>query len=124
MRKAGTGLTGLMVLFLAFDGITKVIRVAPVMDACQKMGIGPDMAAAIGLLLLACTVIYVVPRTALFGAVLLTGFLGGAAATHIVHGSGAFPAGFAVGCGVLVWTGLVLREPCLLRWMFRRGNTH
>jgi len=51
----GAGLTGLVVLFLAFDGVTKVIRVAPAMEACQKMGIGPDLAVGIGLLLLACT---------------------------------------------------------------------
>ncbi|HEY1123726.1 MAG TPA: DoxX family protein, partial [Haloferula sp.] len=55
---------------------------APVMEACQKMGISPDIAVGIGLLLLVCTAIYLVPRTAILGAILLTGYLGGAAATR------------------------------------------
>ncbi len=118
--KLGTGLTGLVVLFLAFDGITKVIRVTPVIEACQKMGITPDMTVGIGVLLLVCTAIYAVPRTAVLGAILLTGYLGGAAATHVIQRSGAFPVAFAIGCGVLVWTGLALREPRLTRWNLSR----
>lgn len=120
MPKVGAGLSGLVVLFMAFDAITKVIRVAPVMEACQKMGISPDMACGIGILLLACTVIYVIPRTAILGAILLTGYLGGAAATHVVQRSGVFPIAFAIGFGVLVWGGLVLREPRLIQWILRR----
>ena len=108
---------GVAVLFFAFDGITKVIRVAPVLEACQKMGIGPDQAVGIGILLLACTTIYVIPRTAVLGALLLTAYLGGAVAIHIVHRSGVFPTAFAIGFGVLVWAGLVLREPRLARWI-------
>src|SRR6185436_14752198 len=87
----GTGLTGLVVLFLAFDGITKVIRVAPVVEACQKLGIGPDLMVGIGIVLLACTAIYATPRTAVLGAILLTGYLGGAAALHVIARSGVFP---------------------------------
>jgi len=118
--RLGAGLTGLVVLFLAFDGITKVIRIAPVMEACEKMGISPNMAVGIGLLLITCTAVHVVPRTAVLGAILLTGYLGGAAATHVIHRSGAFPTCFAIGFGALVWAGLVLREPRLLRWTFLR----
>jgi hypothetical protein len=118
--KAGAGLTGLVVLFLAFDGITKVIRVTPVIEACQKMGISPDMAVGFGVLLLICTVVYVIPRTAILGAILLTGYLGGAVATHVVQRSGIFPAAFAAGFGLLVWVGLVLREPRLIRWILLR----
>lgn len=118
--RLGAGLTGLVVLFLTFDGITKVLRVAPVMEACQKMGIGPEMAVGIGVLLLACTALYVTPRTAILGAILLTGYLGGAAATHVIARSGIFPTAFAIGFGVLVWVGLVLREPRLVRWIFLR----
>ena len=120
MPKVGAGLSCLVVLFLAFDGITKVIRVAPVMEACQKMGISPDMAFSIGLLLLTCTIVYAIPRTAIFGAILLAGYLGGAAATHVMQRSGVFPIAFAIGFGVLVWGGLVLREPQLVRWIFQR----
>jgi len=115
-------LTGLVVLFLAFDGITKVIRVAPVMEACQKMGISPETAVGLGILLIACTGIYVTPRTSILGAILLTGYLGGAAATHVIHRSGAFPTAFAIIFGVLVWTGLILRDPRLVRWIFRGMN--
>ena len=120
MSKMGAGLTGLVVLFLAFDGITKVIRVAPVIEACQKMGIDPNLTVGIGILLLVCTAIYVVPRTAVLGAILLTGYLGGAAATHVIQRSGGFPAAFAIGFGVLVWTGLALREPRLVRCILLR----
>lgn len=114
------GITALVVLFLFFDGITKAIRVAPVMEACQKMGISPDMAVGIGLLLLFCTAIYIIPRTAVLGAILLTGYLGGAVATNVVQRSGTFPIVFALGFGGLVWAGLVLRDPRLVRWLFLR----
>ncbi|MDD5199299.1 MAG: DoxX family protein [Terrimicrobiaceae bacterium] len=116
----GMGLTRLVVLFLAFDGIAKVIRVAPVMEACRKMGIVPDLAVGIGALLLACTAVYVTPRTAILGAILLTGYLGGAAATHVIARSGVFPTAFSIGFRVLVWAGLALREPRLVRWILLR----
>ena len=116
----GAGLTGLVVLFLVFDGITKVIRVTQVMEACQKMGISPEMAVGIGILLLACTALYVTPKTAILGAILLTGYLGGAAATHVIARSGIFPIVFSIGFGVLVWVGLILREPRLVRWILLR----
>ena len=116
----GVGLTGLVVLFLAFDGITKVFRVIPVMEACQKMGISPNVAVGIGILLLVCTALYVTPRTTILGAILLTGYLGGAAAAHIIARSGVFPTAFAIGFGILVWAGLILREPRLIRWILLR----
>jgi hypothetical protein len=116
----GTGISGLVVLFLVFDGITKVIRLAPVVEACQKVGIGPDLMVGIGVLLLACTAIYATPRTAILGAILLTGYLGGAAWLHINVRSGLFPTVFAIGFGVLVWLGLALRDPRLFRWILSR----
>lgn len=120
MPRLGMGLTGLVVLFLAFDGITKVIQFKPVIDACQKMGIGSGLAVSIGLLLLACTTLYVVPKTAILGAILLTGFLGGATATHAIVGTETFPMVFSIGVGILVWTGLGLREPRVVRWILLR----
>ena len=116
----GTGLTTLVVLFLIFDGITKVIRVPQVIDACHKVGIASDLVVPIGLLLLTCTAVYIVPRTAILGAILLTGYLGGAATIHVIARQGVFPVIFAVGFGVLVWGGLVLREPRLIRWILFR----
>ena len=116
----GAGLTGLVVLFLAFDGITKVMRVRQVLEACQKVGIASDLVVGIGLLLLACTALYVTPRTAILGAILLTGYLGGAATVHVMARQGIFPIVFSIGFGVLVWAGLILREPRLLRWILLR----
>ena len=120
MPWVGTALTGLVVLFMVFDGVTKVIKVKPVMEACQKMNISPEMAVGLGILLLACTALYVTPKTAILGAVLLTGYLGGAVATHLISRSGVFPTAFPIGFGVLVWAGLVLREPRLIRWILLR----
>jgi hypothetical protein len=116
----GTGLTALVVLFMVFDGVTKIIKVKPVMEACQKLNISPEMAVGLGLLLLACTALYVTPRTAVLGAILLTGYLGGGVATQLINRSAVFPTVFPIGFGVLVWAGLVLREPRLLQWIFLR----
>src|SRR5687767_731398 len=118
--KLGAGLSALVVLFLVFDGITKVIRVAPVVEACEKAGIASDLVVGIGLLLLACTALYVIPKTAILGAILLTGYLGGATALHVIARSGFFPVVFAIGFGALVWAGLILREPRLIRWILLR----
>ena len=122
MPKTAVVIKSLVVLFLTFDGITKVIRLAPVMEACQKMGISPDTAVGIGLLLLVCTAIYVIPRPTILGAILLTGYLGGAAATHVLQHSGAFPTAFAITFGVLAWLGIVLRDPRIACWMFQRPS--
>jgi len=120
LPKLGAVITGFVALFLIFDGVTKVIRVAPVVEACQKMGIGPDLIVGIGLLLLVCTGVYLNPKTAILGAILLTGYLGGAASLHVIQRSGVFPIAFALGFGVLVWVGLILREPRVLRWILLR----
>ena len=118
--RLGILLTTLLVLFLAFDGITKVIRLPPVVEACEKAGIPSDLLMGIGLLLLTCTVIYVIPKTAILGAILLTGYLGGGVMIHLISRKGTFPIVFAVGFGVLVWAGLALREPRLVRWILLR----
>ena len=114
MLWTGWIITGLVVLFLAFDGVTKVIGVAPVVEASEKLGVPSHMLLGIGIVLLACTAIYSVPQTAVLGAILLTGYLGGATAIQVRAGSGAFPIVFSIACGVLAWLGLVLREPRLL----------
>ena len=93
------------------------MRVAPVLEACRKLGIAEDLIAGIGLLLLVCTVLYAIPRTAILGAILLTGYLGGATAVQLVARSEPFPIAFASGFGVLVWIGLILRDPRLLGWI-------
>ena len=112
----GRALSGLVVLFLVFDGGTKVLEVAPVLEACERLGLTTSTVVGIGALLLACTALYAVPQTAVLGAILLTAFLGGAVATHVRAGSGWIEIAFAVAFGALTWLGLVLREPRLL-WM-------
>jgi hypothetical protein len=113
----GVGLTGLVVLFLTFDGIAKVMRVAPVLEACRKLGIAEDLVPGIGLLLLVCTVLYAIPRTAILGAILVTGYLGGATAVQVVARSEPIPIAFASGFGAMVWGGIILRDPRLLGWI-------
>jgi hypothetical protein len=120
MLWAGGIVTTLVVLFLAFDAVTKIIRVAPVVEASEKLGLPPYTILGIGMVLLACTVIYTIPQTAVLGAILLTGYLGGAAAIHVRAGSGVFPVAFSIAFGVLAWVGLVLREPRLLKMILLR----
>lgn len=116
----GAIITGLVVLFLAFDGVTKILQLTPVVKASEKLGIAADLLLGIGVLLLTCTVIYLIPKTTILGAILLTGYLGGATAIHVSARSGAFPVAFSIVFGVLVWVGLVLREPRLLSLILLR----
>src|SRR5258708_13094867 len=86
----GRVLSGLVVVFLIPDGIIKFIRPAPVVDAFAHLGLPLSLANTIGILLLVCTAIYAFPRTAVLGAILLTGYLGGAVATHLRTGDPLF----------------------------------
>ena len=111
---AGAIISVLVILFLVFDGVTKIIKVKPVLDASVQLGIPESRVVGIGILLLACTALYAVPTTAVLGAILLTGYLGAAVAIHVRAGSGTFPVIFSLMFGVLTWFGLILREPRLL----------
>lgn len=103
----GRVISGLVVLFLLFDGSIKVMKIAPVLQAFARLGYPESLAVGLGILLLACTVVYAIPRTSALGAILLTAYLGGATATHVRAGE---PFYFPVVFGVLVWAGLFLRE--------------
>jgi hypothetical protein len=116
---AGWVITGLVVLFLIFDGTTKVLKVAPVIEACERLGLTANTAVGVGAVLLGCTALYAIPQTAMVGVILLTAFLGGAVAIHVRGGSGIFEIAFAVGFCGLAWLGLVLREPRVL-WTILR----
>lgn len=107
----GRVLSGLLVAFLAFDAIGKLLCLPVVLEASAQLGFGKGAVFAIGAVLAACTALYVVPRTAVLGAVLLTGYLGGAICTHVAHYEGVFPIVFASTFGALVWLGLGLRDP-------------
>lgn len=112
--RAGWAVSGLVILSLVFDGGAKVLEVAPVMEASARLGLTSSMVLGIGTVLLACTLLYAIPPTAVLGAILLTAFLGGAVATHVRAGSGMFETVFPIGVCGLAWLGLVLREPRLL----------
>lgn len=107
---AGRIISALLVLFLVFDAVIKLMKIAPVVDAFAKLGYPANLPVPLGILLLACTFIYVIPETSVLGAILLTGYLGGATATHVRAGQ---PFYFPILFGVLVWGGLYLREPRL-----------
>ena len=113
---AGRIITGLVALFMALDGGAKLFSPTPVVEASEKLGIAKSQLFGIGVLLLACTMLYVIPQTSVLGAILLTAFLGGATAIHVRAESGAFPIAFSVAFGGLAWLGLVLRDPRLF-WM-------
>ena len=110
---AGRVLTGLFGLFLLADGAMKLVKPPFVVEATVKMGFSEDVIVPLGITLVACSVLYLVPLTSVLGAILLTGYLGGAVATHVHAGDGAFPVLFPVAIGALVWLGLFLREPRL-----------
>ena len=73
----------LVVLFMVMDGVMKLIKPAPVMQATARLGLPDSAITVIGIVLLICTILYAIPRTAVFGAILLTGYLGGAVATQV-----------------------------------------
>ena len=107
----GRVLSGLVVLFLIPDSIIKFIKPAPVVQAFEHLGLPLSIANTLGILLLACTVLYAIPRTSILGAILLTGYLSGAVATHLRVGDPLFShVLFPVYLGVVVWAGLFLRE--------------
>ena len=101
-------LGGLLVLFLLADGAGKVLRFTPYVEGTARVGYPASCLVPLGLVLIACTILYVVPRTAVLGAVLLTGYLGGATATHVRMGEPFF---FPVVFGVLLWACLCVRDP-------------
>jgi DoxX-like protein len=108
---AGRILSGLVVLFLIPDGIFKFIKPAPVVEAFAHVGWPLSMANVLGTLLLVCTALYVFPRTSILGAILLTGYLGGAVATHLRAGDPLFShVLFPTYLGTLLWLGLYLRD--------------
>jgi hypothetical protein len=107
---AGRTLSALVVVFLIFDGVTKLMKVTQVVEATAQLGFRESSIPVIGLLLLACTLVYVIPRPAVLGAILLTGYLGGATAANVRVGHPLFETVFPVLFGVLIWAGLILRE--------------
>jgi len=109
--RAGTIMSGIAILFLLVDSIGKLIPLAPVVEGSLQLGYPESTIRVIGIILMICVIAYAVPRTSVLGAILLTGYLGGAVATHLRVGSPPLTHTlFPIYVGVLIWGGLMLRE--------------
>jgi hypothetical protein len=120
MLWAGRILSALAVLFLIMDGAIKVVNIQPVVDASLLLGLPVDLAPWLGALLLACVAIYLLPRTSVLGALLLTGYLGGAVAIQARVDAPIFSLVFPIILGALLWAGLTLRDRQLRDLLLRR----
>ena len=109
----GRAISALVVLFMLFDSVTKVMKIQQVVDATVRIGFPVTTVVVLGITLLVCTALYVIPYTSILGAILLTGYLGGATAIQVRAGSPIFEIAFPIIFGVLAWLGLYLREECL-----------
>ena len=109
----GRIISALPVLFLLMDGVMKLFKPRFVVTKTVELGYPESVIVGLGVVLTVCTVIYIIPHTSVLGAVLLTGYLGGAVATHLRLLQGLFPVSFPIIVGALIWLGLVLREPRL-----------
>ena len=108
---AGRILSGLLALFLLADSVGKFVKPAAVVEGTVRLGYHESIILPLGIVLFACTVLYLIPRTSVLGAILLTGYLGGAVATHARVGDPLFShVLFPVYLGVMVWGGLFLRD--------------
>ena len=108
----GRVFSGLVVTFLAFDGAIKLVPLDVVVDTSRQLGIPEHLARTLGVLTLVGTALYATPRTAVLGAIVLTGYLGGAIYVHVRAGSPLFSHTlFGVYLGLLIWGGLYLRDP-------------
>jgi DoxX-like family len=105
---AGCIVSAVPVLLLLFSGSMKLMKSPEVAKGFADLGWPDNLALTLGIVELTCTILYVIPQTAVLGAILLTGYLGGAVATHARLGQGVFLA--PVGVGILVWLGLFLRD--------------
>ena len=106
----GRVLSALPALFLLMDGGAKLFKPAPVVQATVELGYPENVIVGLGIVLLVGVTTYLIPRTAVLGAILLTGYLGGAVATHVRVGSSLFSLLFPVILGVMLWGGLFLRD--------------
>lgn len=111
MLLTGRILSALPALFLLLDAVGKLFKPQPVITGTLELGYGESVILPLGVVLLVSTILYLVPHTAIFGAILLTGYLGGAVATHVRVGNPLFTHTlFPVYFGVLLWAGLYLRD--------------
>jgi hypothetical protein len=108
---AGRIMSGFTVLFMLFDGISKLAMEHHVVEATTNIGYPQEVIRPLGIALLVCTILYAIPRTAIFGAIFLTGYLGGAVASKVRIEDPIFSSVlFGVYFGILAWGGLYLRD--------------
>jgi hypothetical protein len=111
MLWAGRIISALVVLFLVFDGVIKLVELPVVSETMQQLGYPPNLSRGLGILTLVITGLYAIPRTSILGAILLTGLMGGAMASHLRVGSPVFShLLFGLYLGVMIWGGLYLRD--------------
>ena len=104
-------LSGIAILFLLFDSVIHLMVIAPVVEAFNQLGFPVELAVGLGIIEIICLALYVFPRTSILGAILLTGYLGGAVATQLRIGAPLFSTTlFPIYIGILVWGGLYLRD--------------
>ncbi len=106
----GRIISTLIILFMLFDGGAKVARMAVYVKGTVEAGYAESLVVPLGIVELVCTILYAIPQTSIFGAILLTAYFGGATATHVRLGQ---PFYFPIVFGVLVWIAMYLREPRL-----------
>jgi hypothetical protein len=108
---AGRILSGVAALFMAFDGVIHILKISPVVEAFGQLGYPLSVAVTLGVVELVCVLLYVFPRTSVLGAILLTGYLGGAIATQVRIGAPLLSTGlFPVYVALFVWGGIYLRD--------------
>ena len=118
----GRVFSGLAILFFLFDGAMKLVQPVPVVSYTLALGFPVSEILGIGVVALISTVLYAVPRTATFGAILLTGYLGGAIAAKVRIEAQLFDIVFALVFALFIWGGLYLREPRLRALLSWRGG--
>ena len=116
----GRIISALPALFLLVDGGMKLVKPVVVVEATVRLGYDESVIVGLGVVLLVCTVLYLLPPTSFLGAILLTGYLGGAVATHVRIGDSLFPIFFPVILGIMLWGGLLLRDDPLRAYIYAK----
>ena len=107
----GRIMSGLVILFLLFDSTIKFLKIKPVIDSFNELGFSLSLITPIATILLVCVILYAIPATSVLGAILITGYLGGAVVTNLRHGGPLFSTIlFPVYVGIFVWGGLYARD--------------
>lgn len=114
--RVGKALSAVAVAFLLFDSVGKLLEVGPVVAGTTRLGYPEGIVRTLGVILLLCVVVHLIPRASVLGAILLTGYLGGAVATHVRVGSPLLThVLFPVYVAAFIWGGLLLRDARLQR---------